>query len=303
MSSSRSLPPRRLPSISRAKTTSSASRRTWVVRSLAQPSSVPFERAGANAELSSRSASTGRLLCGKTSSTFSRGVLNFHCGDLPRYRGNACPNWAILAGEDRVVLTVHQMAEQLDAGPIVVQDSFPLTERSYIADVYAYLNERVPGLIAEAVDALAEGRLIPRAQSPCPEDSLRCFPRIPRDGYLDWSTDAQNLARLVRASGDPFAGAFTFLEGELLRVWRARPGKLAYPWLGCPGQVAEIDRTSGEVTILTGRDVLVLEQASREGGIRTFASDILKSTRIRLGIDWTQAIRTTSSRKEARDVH
>ncbi len=96
---------------------------------------------------------------------FPRGVVNAHCGDLPRYRGNACPNWAILNDEPRIGLCAHMMEpNEVDAGAVILRDYFPVSTDTYIGDVYAWLNQRVPALLVEAIEGLDAGRLVPQAQ-------------------------------------------------------------------------------------------------------------------------------------------
>ena len=68
----------------------------------------------------------------------------------------------------------------------------------------------------------------------------------------------------MRASAEPFAGAYSFVDGELIRIWRAKAGTLPFPWCGTPGQVAARDLASGTVTVLTGRDVLILQEVETE---------------------------------------
>lgn len=213
---------------------------------------------------------------------FRHGIVNAHAGDLPRFRGNACPNWAILTGEDKVVLTLHQMSEGLDEGPILLKKAFPLAENTYIGDVYGFLTGAIPAAYVEALAGLASGSFVPSAQPAEPSKSLRCFPRMPEDGEIAWELPAQRLATLVRASAEPFPGAFTHLDGARLTVWRARVGTLGYPFLGVPGQVAGIDHDSGAVTVLAGEGVLVLEEVETAGGRRK-AAEFVRSTRVRLG--------------------
>ncbi|MFP4477659.1 MAG: methionyl-tRNA formyltransferase [Desulfatibacillaceae bacterium] len=214
---------------------------------------------------------------------FRHGVVNAHAGDLPRYRGNACPNWAIINGEDRVVLTLHLMREELDAGPILLQRSFPLSEKTYIGDFYRFMETAVPGMFAEVLDGLENQGITPRPQPADPALSLRCFPRRPEDSRLDFRLDAGYLCRLVRAGSVPFSGAYADFEGERLIVWRARAGELDYPWLGVPGQVAEIRRDTGEVAVLTGKGVLILEEVERQDNGRVSPAQVIRSTRTRLG--------------------
>jgi methionyl-tRNA formyltransferase len=215
---------------------------------------------------------------------FPYGVLNGHPGDLPRFRGNAAPNWAIVSGEQQVVATVHRMDTGLDTGPILVQRAFALDDSTYIADVYAFLDVALPELFAEAVDGLAAGTLVPRAQPTDPEAALRGYPRLPRDGELDWSRPAVDLARLVRACAEPFAGAYSWLGTDRVTVWRARSQPLPEPALGTPGQVASVRCDVGEVAVLTGDGLLVLEDIEL-GGRRAPAPELLPSSRLRLGVD------------------
>lgn len=174
----------------------------------------------------------------RTLDALPHGVLNAHAGDLPRYRGNACPNWAILMGEERVGVTIHRMSEDLDAGDVLLKRFIPLAEDTHIGDVHAQLDALVPDMFVEAVDGLAAGRLDFVPQSDDPAAILRCFPRRPEDGRIDWAEPADRVLRLVRASSRPFAGAFTTLEGERrVTVWRAERAAFRGAFLAVPGQV------------------------------------------------------------------
>lgn len=216
---------------------------------------------------------------------FKYGIVNAHAGDLPRYRGNAAPNWAILAGEGKVVVTLHQMAEELDAGPILLQRELVLTNATQIGGVYRFITANVPEMFVEVLDELERRTLVPRPQPTDPAVSLRCFPRMPRDGEIDWRQSAEHLAKLVRASSEPFGGAYTFLGSVKLVVWQAEADCLPYPHLGVPGQVIERRPDTGEVVALTGDGVLVLKEVETASGGRARPCDVVKSTRARLGLD------------------
>jgi UDP-4-amino-4-deoxy-L-arabinose formyltransferase/UDP-glucuronic acid dehydrogenase (UDP-4-keto-hexauronic acid decarboxylating) len=215
---------------------------------------------------------------------FAHGIINAHAGDLPRYRGNACPNWSIIAGEDRAFVTLHRMADGIDDGPVYLQQSMPITDRTYVGDIYGFMNERIPKLFTELLDGLAGGRLTPREQPADPGRALRCFPRRASDSRIDWSRSADEIARLVRASAEPFAGASTWLDGRPVRIWRARAGDLAYRWNGIPGQVAELN-PDGTIAVLCGSSVVVVEELEIEGEGRGAAAKLVRSTRARFGLD------------------
>jgi UDP-4-amino-4-deoxy-L-arabinose formyltransferase/UDP-glucuronic acid dehydrogenase (UDP-4-keto-hexauronic acid decarboxylating) len=211
---------------------------------------------------------------------FPHGVVNAHLGDLPRYRGNATPNWAILEGEPEVVTTLHLMDAGLDSGPILAQRRMPIDDSTYIGDVYAFSRANTPEMFVEVINEMAAGTLVATEQD-IEVAGLRCHPRTPADAWIDWSRDATYLARLVRASSDPFAGAYTALGDRRLVVWRAREEELGRD-LGVPGQVIDV-RESGEVAVLTGSGTLVLERVSVDGGESRAPAEVISSTRTRLG--------------------
>lgn len=228
---------------------------------------------------------------------FEHGVLNGHAGDLPRYRGNAAPNWAILRGETEVVVTVHRMVAELDAGPIIAKRRFPITDQTYIGDVYAFMQSWWPMMFVEALDGLEAGTLEPRPQDPDRAASLRVLPRNPEDALIDWAQSADSICRLVRASAEPFSGAFTYMDGERLTVWRARAAAPAVPTVGVPGQVVAVDPEQGVVDVLTGDGLLRVEQAQRQGDAeRTLPTNLIRSTRTRLGMNPVVQIETLARR-------
>jgi len=224
-----------------------------------------------------------KLLQRETIQLFPNGIINAHAGDLPRFRGNAVANWAILSGEPRVVLTLHLMSPELDQGPVLLKRAMDLTEATYIGDIYAFLNRAIPEMYVDVLQRMTDGNLVPQAQSTDPADALRCLPRIPDDGLIDWKESSQQIHRLVRASAEPFTGAFTYLGQKKLVIWRSHREPCGTPLLGIPGQVVERRSASGEVTVLTGEGLLVLESVQLEGEkTRRAAAECILSTRTRL---------------------
>jgi methionyl-tRNA formyltransferase len=219
-----------------------------------------------------------RLLTREVIERFPRGIVNAHAGDLPRYRGNAAPNWAIINGEPEVVLTFHLMDESLDSGPVLRKSRFPIGARTTIGDVYAWLDTEIPQGFVDVAGGLEAGTLEARPQPADPALALRVPARRPEDSELDWAQGAGELDRLVRASSEPFAGAFSFLQGERITVWRARPE--ATPAEVAAGELVE-PRPDG-VAVATGDGLLVLEDVEL-GGRRGRASELLGSARGRLG--------------------
>jgi methionyl-tRNA formyltransferase len=218
-----------------------------------------------------------RLIGRDVLDAFPGGVVNAHAGDLPRYRGNAAPNWAIINGEDRIVLTLHLMDEGLDSGPVLAKTPYPLGPRTTIRDVYSWLDEAIPSSFVEVVRGLGDGTVAPQPQPDDPTLALRVPRRRPEDSELRWQHTAVELDRMVRASSEPFAGAFTTLEGRRLTIWRARPE----PWVDGGVVGSRVDRC-GEVGIATADGVLVLEDVELEGR-RGSPTDVLQEGWQRVG--------------------
>ena len=156
------------------------------------------------------------IISERTIALFPLGILNVHGGDLPRYRGNACQAWAILNGEKFIGLCVHKMVGgELDSGPILAREFYEIDINTTITDVWDWMNDRSQHLVIAALELLTlNPSYILETQSKNPAQSLRCYPRRPEDGLIDWRQSAVSVHRLVNASCAPFSGAFTFLNGE-----------------------------------------------------------------------------------------
>ena len=167
---------------------------------------------------------------------FRYGVLNAHAGDLPRYKGNACPNWAILNFENKVALTVHKMTEELDSGPFLSKTYFSIDENTYITDIYNWLDEIVPKCFVEGVSKLESGGFIEQDNS---IRTLRTYPRKPEDSRIVWNDSTRSILALIRASSKPFDGAFCYLNGtdKKIVIYRARRQFVDFDFCAVSGQV------------------------------------------------------------------
>ncbi len=212
---------------------------------------------------------------------FNIGILNLHGGDLPKYKGNACQAWAIINGESQIGLCVHKMiGGELDNGDIISKDYFQLSENTRIKQVYDWMEDRGVSLMLEAVKKLEiNPHYILEKQSQNPKDSLRCYPRIPEDGKIDWHKSNIEILRLINASSEPFSGAFSTLEGEKIIIWRAEIYKDDEIYLAVPGQVAEI--LNNGVVIICGQGKLLLTDVELNE-IRGNPSQFIHSIRKRL---------------------
>ena len=229
---------------------------------------------------------------------FPGGIINAHAGDLPRFRGNATPNWAIIAGEDKVVLTLHFMSESLDAGAILLKREFPIDASTYIGDIYGFLSENIPDMFVDVIEGLESNTIVPQIQPDETHLSSRCYPRMPRDCEIDWREDAVRIVRLIHASSEPFAGAYSFIGTKKLIVWKAHAVFPEMSYFGTPGQVAEINSENGEVCVVSGNGMVVLEEVEIDGMGKKKASQVINGIRLRLGIDISGEILLLSKRIE-----
>jgi UDP-4-amino-4-deoxy-L-arabinose formyltransferase/UDP-glucuronic acid dehydrogenase (UDP-4-keto-hexauronic acid decarboxylating) len=212
---------------------------------------------------------------------FRLGVLNAHGGDLPRYRGNACQAWAILHGEERIGLCIHKMVgDELDSGDILARDYFPVSLSTKVTEVWNWMNARIPTLFADSVEKLRydPGYVLAR-QSQDPRDALRCYPRRPEDGRIDWKAAAIDVLRLVNASNRPYAGAFCEFAGRRMTVWDSRLVDDGELFLAVPGQVTRIG--DGFVDVATGRGKLRLTEVELGGEVAA-PDRFVRSIRARL---------------------
>jgi methionyl-tRNA formyltransferase len=150
-----------------------------------------------------------------------RGALNMHGSLLPKYRGRAPVNWAILRGERETGATLHHMVERADAGDIVDSQAVPILLDDDAREVFAKVTVAAETVLARSLPALIAGNAPRRPQ---PVLAGQYFGRRrPEDGRIDWSRPALEIHNLVRAVAPPFPGAFGNVAGERWEIYRTRP--------------------------------------------------------------------------------
>jgi methionyl-tRNA formyltransferase len=156
-----------------------------------------------------------------------RGALNVHGSLLPKYRGRAPVNWAILKGESESGATLHYMVERADAGEIVDSQTVPILDDDDAREVYAKVTVAAEIVLARSLPGLIAGTAPRRPQ---PVLAGQYFGRRrPEDGRIDWSRPAREIHNLVRAVAPPFPGAFGEVGGERWEIHRTRRSEVASP--------------------------------------------------------------------------
>jgi methionyl-tRNA formyltransferase len=149
-----------------------------------------------------------------------RGALNMHGSLLPKYRGRAPVNWAIVCGETETGATLHYMLDKPDSGDIVAQQAVPILPDDTARQVFDKVTGAAQQVLGRALPALLAGNA-PRIKQDAGA-STYYGARKPEDGTIDWSRSATTIHNLVRAVAPPYPGAFTTLAGRPARVLRTR---------------------------------------------------------------------------------
>ena len=198
------------------------------------------------------------------------GAFNMHGSLLPKFRGRAPVNWAVLKGEPRTGATLHAMTRRADAGPIVDQEAVPIGPEDTAFEVQQRVDAAAVAILARRLEELKAGNAPARPQDEAA--ATRFGRRRPEDGRIDWSRTAREVHDLVRAVTHPYPGAFTDLFGPKTFIWRTRlPGLAAHDTF--PGQVRAEE---GRLHVACGDDRYVeLLALQPEGGAETDAAGFL----------------------------
>jgi len=191
---------------------------------------------------------------------FKMGILNAHLGDLPKYRGNATPNWAILNGEKNIPLCIQYMiGGELDSGDVVAKEYIDININTKIREIYQWVEDITPNLYLTTLINLSErSDFILYKQSKDKSDIIRCYPRIPEDSKIDWYKNNIDILRLINASSKPFSGAYSFYDDKKIIIEDAELYEDQELYYAIPGQVSEINKKDGFVIVITGKGKLKL---------------------------------------------
>jgi len=150
----------------------------------------------------------------------ARGAFNMHGSLLPKYRGRAPVNWAILNGESETGATLHEMTAKPDAGPIVDRSQVPILPDDTALQVYDKVTVAAEQVLWRSLPAIVAGTA-PRWLNDTARGSY-FGARTPEDGRIDWSRPAEQVHNLIRALAPPYPGAFTEVAGRRLILAGAR---------------------------------------------------------------------------------
>jgi len=151
--------------------------------------------------------------------TLTDKIIVFHDGLLPKYRGFCPLATAILKGETEVGVSVIYASEEIDEGDIILQKKTMIDNSVYLHEAISILSKLYCECAQSLVDAINIGNI--RAIKQDHSRASYCIWRNPDDNKINWNKPAESIYNLIRASGPPYFGAYTKIDGEIVRVWRA----------------------------------------------------------------------------------
>ena len=223
----------------------------------------------------------GEILKSETLSVTRLGGINLHGSLLPKYRGAAPVQWAVLNGDAETGSTVIQMTPGLDAGPSIGVDRVAIDPDETAGELEARLSERGAQLVLDVVDKLAAGTAEPIAQD---KSQATKAPRLSKEqGAVDWSRTARHIKNQVRAL-HPWPRAYTNWQrvgGEPLRLILDRVQLVEDDYqAAAPGTVVSVDQ---KLIVATSADCLSLDQIQPAGKRVMSAADFLRGYPVKVG--------------------
>lgn len=211
----------------------------------------------------------GRILPGPLLRLPPLGTINVHASLLPKYRGAAPVQWAIIRGEHETGVTIMQMDEGLDTGDILLTGSIPIAPAETAGTLAPKLAALGGSLLVEALLLLHQGRL---PNTPQDDAAATLAPPLTKEeGRIVWQRPAHDLANLIRGL-DPWPTGFTLLEGKRVRLFA--PAVIQGTPAAEPGTLLRADNQG--LLIAAGRDALLVREAQLEGARRLPVSSFLR---------------------------
>ena len=201
-----------------------------------------------------------------------RGCLNIHASLLPRWRGAAPIQRALLAGDSETGITIMQMDARLDTGAIVLQEKIAINDD----DTTQTLHERLASLGARCIVRALHEHPMPRAQDDAAATYAEKISKA--EAAITWSRTAYDICRQIRAF-NPMPGAVTTLNGTALKIWRAHP---AGPAIARPGTV--VSAAADGIVVATGDGAVCITELQKAGGKRLPAAAFVSGAALTPGI-------------------
>lgn len=202
------------------------------------------------------------------------GCINVHASLLPKYRGAAPIQWAVIDGEKESGVTIMQMDEGLDTGDMLAKAIVPLDEKETGGSLFDKLSEAGGRLCVETLAKLEKGEITPEKQGESPTAYASMLDK--KMGNIDWNKSAVVIERVVRGL-NPWPSAYTHLDGKTLKIWACD----VLPQSASKGESGEIlEVTKDAIHVQTGDGILVLREIQLAGKARMDAGAFLRGYKV-----------------------
>ena len=202
------------------------------------------------------------------------GCINVHASLLPKYRGAAPIQWAVIDGEKESGVTIMQMDEGLDTGDMLAKAIVPLDEKETGGSLFDKLSEAGGRLCVETLAKLEKDEITPEKQGESPTAYASMLDK--KMGNIDWNKSAVVIERLVRGL-NPWPSAYTHLDGKTLKIWACD----VLPQSASKGESGEIlEVTKDAIHVQTGDGILVLREIQLAGKARMDAGAFLRGYKV-----------------------
>ena len=206
------------------------------------------------------------------------GCINVHASLLPKYRGAAPIQWAIIEGESVTGVTTMQMDEGLDTGDMLEKVEITLDKKETGGSLFDKLSAKGAALCVHTLAELEKGTITPQKQGESTTEYAKMLNK--KSGEIDWTKTAVEIERLIRGL-NPWPSAYTSLNGKTLKIWKAsvQPG-------GDPadaGKIVLADKNS--IGVQTGKDILILQEIQLEGKKRMSVDAFLRGFPVSAGTE------------------
>ncbi len=221
-------------------------------------------------------AAYGQILSTEILTMPRYGCVNVHASLLPKYRGAAPIQWAVINGEKKSGVTIMEMDAGLDTGDIILQEEVELAPKETGESLYEKLSSMGGPLLLKAMKQIEEGTATREKQS----DAVSTYARILKRemGLIRWDSSAVSIERLIRGMNS-WPSAFTHYHGKLLKIWDA--DVLTKKAAGTPGSIVGTDKEA--IYVNTGDQILALKEVQLEGKKRMLVKDFLLGCDIKDG--------------------
>ena len=147
------------------------------------------------------------------------GVINVHASLLPKYRGSAPIQWAILNGEKETGITIMQTALGVDSGDIILQEKIAIKENETAGELFDDLAKIAPSVLMKAIDLIESGKATFTKQN---EEEATHFPMLKKeDGHIDWTQDGKTIINKIYGL-NPWPSAYSILDGKIFKIYKAK---------------------------------------------------------------------------------